>query len=698
MQIEKIEIKNFRLLRDIHLSLEGETTVIVGRNNSGKTSITELFRRLFSENSPSFALEDFSLSSHADFWNAYCAWKNKEDENKIRTLLPAIEIKIFIQYKLDDPNFNSFGEFIIDLDTNSSQAILNLQYRLKDGRIKLLFEDIIIEQDWDLSKQKKYFFKRIKERLSSLFSTAAQAIDPNDFENRKDIDLSSIRNSIQINFISAQRGLDDITNKDRDNLAKLLERLFNSASSENAIESDRETVSSLEKSVQEIQEKIDIDFNKKLDNLFPAFNKFGYPRFKDPKLQTETTLNLKRILETQTKVRYEGLNGINLPESYNGLGSRNLLYILLQLLEFFKSYKSKSNRPGNQIVFIEEPEAHLHPQMQTVFIRQLNEMSKELSKLYENEEPWPIQFIVTTHSIHIANEAPFEQIRYFLSNANDNAEIKIKDLRSGLSGETWEEDSKFLHEYLTLTRCDLFFADKAILIEGTSERILMPKMIEKIDKTLDENKKLLNQYISVIEVGGAYAHKFFALLDFLELQTLIITDIDSVDKNRKKCKVIEGSDTSNYTIKNWFAEETKTESKTLIPTSLIEKKEAEKIKQLKRIAYQIPEENSKACPRSFEDALILANPKLFEIDNLKDPEKADAAWEKAKNITKTDFALEHAIYKTDWEVPKYITEALEWLSSDVNKKIPIPELKQTKKNPKKAPNARIPKRKTKTNK
>jgi predicted ATP-dependent endonuclease of OLD family len=48
MRIDKIEIKNFRLLRAVNLSLEETTTVVVGRNNSGKTSLTELFRRLLS--------------------------------------------------------------------------------------------------------------------------------------------------------------------------------------------------------------------------------------------------------------------------------------------------------------------------------------------------------------------------------------------------------------------------------------------------------------------------------------------------------------------------------------------------------------------------------------------------------------------------------------------------------------------------
>jgi predicted ATP-dependent endonuclease of OLD family len=65
MHIEKIAIKNFRLLKDSSLSLQDQTTVIVGRNNCGKTSLTEIFRR-FSKRGK-FKLEDFSQSKSWSF-------------------------------------------------------------------------------------------------------------------------------------------------------------------------------------------------------------------------------------------------------------------------------------------------------------------------------------------------------------------------------------------------------------------------------------------------------------------------------------------------------------------------------------------------------------------------------------------------------------------------------------------------------
>lgn len=76
MQIERVEIRNFRLLQDVSLGLEVGTTLIVGRNNCGKTSIAEVFRRLLSDRAPSFKLEDFSLGCHERFWTAFDALHN----------------------------------------------------------------------------------------------------------------------------------------------------------------------------------------------------------------------------------------------------------------------------------------------------------------------------------------------------------------------------------------------------------------------------------------------------------------------------------------------------------------------------------------------------------------------------------------------------------------------------------------------
>lgn len=88
----------------------------------------------------------------------------------------------------------------------------------------------------------------------------------------------------------------------------------------------------------------------------------------------------------------------------------------------------------------------------------------------------------------------------------------------------------------------------------------------------------------------------------------------------------------------------------------------EKVTGFRRIAFQIPEIGFSIPGRSFEDAFILANATLFNLQGASDEDKALAAYDKASEIEKTNFALEYALDKTSWNVPHYIKEGLKWLS------------------------------------
>lgn len=211
---------------------------------------------------------------------------------------------------------------------------------------------------------------------------------------------------------------------------------------------------------------------------------------------------------------------------------------------------------------------------------------------------------------------------------------------------------------MTLTKSDLFFADKAILFEGLTERLMLPKMIEKLDDK--EQTKLRSSYLTLLEVSGAFAHIFIPLLEFLELKTLIITDLDSVNKisKGKACVCHQGKSTSNACIKSWFKEES---------LSIIQQKtDSDKIKGKIRIAYQCPEDGNNACGRSFEDAFMLANNKKepFTLQGNTDEELELDAYKKASKEKKSDFAINYAINDTGWNTPKYIKDGLIWLANE----------------------------------
>ena len=95
MKIREVTVKNFRLLEDVHLCLENDTTLVVGRNNSGKTSLTELFRRLLADSTPKFRLEDFSLGTHKRFWEARELYRNGAEKEVIREkLMPRLHAEV----------------------------------------------------------------------------------------------------------------------------------------------------------------------------------------------------------------------------------------------------------------------------------------------------------------------------------------------------------------------------------------------------------------------------------------------------------------------------------------------------------------------------------------------------------------------------------------------------------------------------
>jgi predicted ATP-dependent endonuclease of OLD family len=662
MRIEKVRVEGFRLLKDAEILLEPTATVIVGRNNSGKTSLTEVFDRFAGDGGVKFRLEDFAAALRPKFSEAKKKHDAKEDPSAVLATLPIIAVTLSVRYDVAE-EFGSLASFVIDLDPAATLAIVRVEYKASLSSLDGLFDIPAAEPGVDINA---HFFRQLRRTLPRAYNAHLYAIDPTDETNRREFDsLTPLLAALKCGFIGAQRTLDLARSADTDVIGKLLGELYKTATSKTAAEADQLLANQLKLSVDGIEKGIQVDFDSMVKDLMPALAVFGFPSMNDTTLQPETSLNVESLLSDHTKIFYAGADGVHLPEGYNGLGTRNLIYMLLKLETFHKAYRAEPSRPGVHLVFIEEPEAHLHPQMQEVFISQLNEAVKALSAKYVGDAEWQVQFVVSTHSSHVANAATFEAIRYFLSSppdANGIRHTKVKDFRKGL--DTIDpDDRQFLHQYMTLTKCDLYFADKAILVEGTTERVLMPRICKLVDETLPEENKLARQYVTTIEVGGAYADKFYPLLDFLELKSLVVGDLDAVylddtvkPRKWKKCPVADGVRTSSQALKAWFGIGA---GDHLTLTDLAAKTDEDKIKGFRRIAYQISEEGSTECARSYEDALVLANAADFGVTGA---DQARQAWAIAEDMPKADTAIEFAIKADAWTVPRYIREGLVWLS------------------------------------
>ena len=329
------------------------------------------------------------------------------------------------------------------------------------------------------------------------------------------------------------------------------------------------------------------------------------------------------------------------------------------------------------LIYIEEPESHTHPQLQYIFIKNIKELlNQHLKELKQIDERKSIQSLITTHSSHIVSDCDFDDLIYFKREDGQIVSKPFNSLKNEYSDD--RQGYKFVKQYLTLNRSELFFADKVICIEGDTERILIPTMMQKVD---EENPvepsmmPLLSQNISIIETG-AHSQVFRKLFDFLGIKVLIITDIDPANKNNKNqltsCKASEATSTTNGSIKDFF-----NISGDNIFSIIVSKIDEDKISSNGniRIAYQTPESDGYQ-PASFEDAFISLN-KNFIIDKKDGLIKYEALknfdtievdnfynFAREKVNKKSAFASSLLYFEDDqniWKVPKYISEGLLWL-------------------------------------
>jgi predicted ATP-dependent endonuclease of OLD family len=648
MYLKTINIKNYRLLTDVAIDLDTATTIIVGRNNTGKTSLMDLINKVTQGSKLTF--HDYPISSRDGFYKATENYiDNKTSYSDFIKNISCPSIKFVVTYDLEKPDqpLGALAPFIIDMDIDTTTAIIIAEYRfsISEEKFKACFS---AEQNEDKSSDdnySKFIQKTIKKHFSSFFELIIEAINPNNALDKLSKTHNELKELFPVYFIRAERGMDESEQSNKKPLSPLLTRLFKNDIDDVYPEVQDET-QKIRNLVEQMNENVEDKTNKLLADIVQKSLDFGYPNAEEMQLKAITQIALEEQIKSNTDLTYveQGLNE-ELPSTYNGLGYKNLIKIEFALVEFSKQITNgiESVVP---LLFLEEPESHMHPQLQQTFIKFLTDfLSKITSKT--------IQVLLTTHSSHIANAVPFSQVRYVQKLKNM---VVFKDLNEFYIAN--RDNADFIHKYLTINRCDLFFADKAILIEGTTERLLIPDMIKKCGETglyKSKSPQLSSQYYSLIEVGGAYAHKFFPFLEFLEIPTLIITDIDSVSDDLKKTYVSIGRKSSNATINWWVRRALNLKEDEIVPLEkIIALDDKEKTKRICHIEYQTKEGDF--CGRSLEEAIINANRDLYQIS--VSPTEEEISFIDKK---KTDFALELLLEKSNYKVPAYIQSGLCWL-------------------------------------
>ncbi|WP_175752474.1 ATP-dependent nuclease [Burkholderia ambifaria] len=679
MKLQKVVIRNFRRLENVMIDVEEKETLFVGPNNSGKTSATAIFRAFLGGRE--FKIHDFSVSRVADF--------DRFAETGDVDNLPEIGLDLWFEI---DPNTVAFGRVFTLLPKLSdfTQVGFRLQFGIDDAK-KLREEYFVAYPAGDDGRRARGLFQYLATdtnlhrhattRYASLEAVAGDggetAIVATPLE--PDEGKRLVRQLVRVEFVDAQRNINDDDNSRSNRLSAAFASFYrkNLDQAEYAAEAHRV--------IDQNNADLTRHYEKQFAPLMDLIRGLGVPSVNDRELKIISSLSPESALRGNTELLYvDPGRQHELPELYNGLGFKNLIYMAIQARHFHSQWLATADsRPLCLLIFIEEPEVHLHAQVQQSFITNIWSVIAASAKTAGQPTLMP-QLVVTTHSSHILDAVDFEKVRYFqrchlggeaaqdgIRNASDVRSLRAfqpeADVVDGVAISP-ENTLSFLKRYLRLTHCDLFFADAAILVEGAAEKLLLPSMIEI------SAVRLRTCYLTILEVGGAYAHRFEGLLEFLRIPYLVVTDLDSVEPTGypTTCRAdVAGARTSNASLKKLCGKSTVAE--------LIAMSPADKIHTSKDrcIAFEVGVQVSdggaqlEMIPRTFEEAIAYENFELLRTEALsigKDiPSNLSEAYTviyeriSSKEFKKTEFAMDLLATKSRWTVPAYIAEGLRWL-------------------------------------
>lgn len=658
MKLVEMSIRNYRQFEKADISFDNGITVLAGANNSGKTSLITLIKNVFNDEKSMYCESDIPAKNMQDWINQVypifeafftgASTSEKIEDDLVEKILPKEDeehqicikttyLRVHVSY---DPNIDDiklFADYIMDLDEDKHDFYFEYYYEIKRTKfikaisnefekIKKRFEEIRDDKTnlTDPADEKGKHNIELKERYlkQKIVTLYVNSIVPTcyfcdeKYENRCQMDdVKQFRNLFNFCFIKASRPLDDDSSDHSHSISKQMIKMA---------KLDGEWNELIDKLPDDILKPIqDKDISKKvqetslnsLKETITAIEETNGGRSGELMLDMLVTEeDISDLLQRITTATY-CVDGYFLGEESQGLGYSNMIYIHLQLNEY---ENSKDNCKVN-VFFVEEPESHMHPQMQQVFIKYLIEHYKE-----------GIQGLITTHSNEMVRVAGITHLRVirrtgsFLSELYDPSKL-IKGLQ-----ESEDPDDRLLADFydwfFEIGYSELVFADKAIFYEGDTERLYIRKLL-----TLEKYRKLKQQYIAYIQVGGAYAKNYKKMIELLGIKSLIITDID-YSKDAETVNDINDSEITNATIKEFYRIDNKESNPTV--KDLYEWKASEKNVISNGLIYTCFQTNDDGYARTLEEAMLS---KYFSTDVTKSFTKKE--WTEKRELSKLDFVI-----------------------------------------------------------
>ncbi|TPM89622.1 MULTISPECIES: AAA family ATPase [unclassified Mesorhizobium] len=765
MIISHLEIANFRKLLSVRVDLAQQTTLFVGANNSGKTSAMLAMRRfLLGRRQHQFqpyditichwsgiakigadwlaaaasgGVPDLSLDAWTPFLPAMDIWLTVEPSelHHVSKLVPVLDwtgglLGVRMRLEPDDPEnlHRAFIQAVADTKAIKDAGAAKEDTAATTGELTLWPVDLmdflsrklathLVVRAYPLDPTKLVAPERSVAKPQFL-TDAVPALEGDP--------LSSL---IRVNEISAHRGLgvnasyaDDDGRGALKSSTKLSEQLraYYQKHLDPSEFPEPEDIDAL-RAIEAAQHAFDGRLTQSFDAAFKEVQGLGYPGVTDPKPHIATRIRPVDGLDHQSSITFEvdvvKSDGVvepivRLPEDNNGLGYQNLISMIFRLMAFRDAWMrvgkaahaaDASEFEPLQLVLVEEPEAHLHAQVQQVFIKKAYGVLRAHPDL-GSSNLLRTQLVVSTHSSHVAHEIDYASLRYFrrqpagMNGVSVPVTVVVNLTRTfGQADET----SRFVTRYLRTQHADLFFADALILVEGTAEKMLLPHFIRRDFPRVDE------AYVTVLEVGGSHAHRLRPLIEQLGLITLIITDLDAQEKTVTAATDTAPAKTTYHATQPRLGAELTTNNDTLkswLPAkSIVDELLADGVNKVLRgdevhevrVAYQMsievtwPAENptsQTAYPYTFEDALAFANLTIFKelkgsglvarfreaIGTSSDVATIGKAFFDAlrNKADKGSFAL-NVMQADQFEAlasPNYIVEGLVWLEAQLKRK------------------------------
>lgn len=722
MKIQSVHIRNYRKLKNCHIDFGEKKTVLVGANNSGKTSAISAIV-WFLKNTERFTLKEFTVTNWALINTIGEKWLEKDSvddallsSHQWDNIVPSMDVWINVengeQYRVNHliPSLSTWdGKKVGVRGQYVPKDVTKLYTAYKEAKTKA--RSLEATEEWKEADSPELYPKNLcdflgkgsnlREYFDVKYYIIDPALDPDDEDEVQttpdnELGYNPLDGLIKVDTILASRDFSDPegqTDSEIDTLSKQFQQYYKSSGQED----EELTCEGLKLlgGIVTANKTYDEKLRKTFEVPVGELKNINYPGFQNPEIKIRSKIQIEESIKHDSAVQFaiQGMEELVLPEKYNGLGYRNLISIYLKLIDFREKWLKELSEGKNiepiHLVFVEEPEAHLHAQAQQVFVKKAFEALCN-NKLIE-ENPWlSTQLVLSTHSNHVVNELDLNCMRYFKRVIDVGEKIpvsKVVNLSSTFG--TDDETKQFVTRYIRLTHCDIFFSDAVVLVEGPAEKILVPSFLVKAG--------LDSYYISVIEVNGRHAHSFRKLIEKIGIAALIVTDIDETDtKVGEDGKEIHpsvitakgnGYKTGNPSIKSWLSGKEQIDD-------LLALDEKEKLVNNVRIAFQTPvnvkwdknkDELTEVCPYTFEDALIFTNLELFRREGLKKmgaittianllkhsnsanelQNKIFKKLESKSGFQKADFAIS-LLYKDDFVdlvAPVYIQEGLEWMKS-----------------------------------